>query len=336
MSSASTGKEKWQKLVLPYAEPDTGKSVWQLVNTLGPYVVLWAAMLWSVNVSYWLTLLLAIPTAGFMIRTFIIFHDCCHGSFFRSWRDNETLGTILGIVTLTPYYQWRHDHAVHHATAGNLDRRGVGDVPTWTVEEYLSAPRMQRIGYRLTRNPLFMFTIGSTLMFLVIHRLGHGNVGPRERRSVWVTNLALVGVILILGLVFSFKAVFLSALPVVVLASGTGVWLFYVQHQFEGVYWARKDQWSFLRAGLDGSSYYRLPRLLEWFSGNIGYHHIHHLGPKVPNYRLPQCHKDNPEFQIDPLTIAESARSLRLRLFDEATGQMVGFDALKGGQATPA
>jgi omega-6 fatty acid desaturase (delta-12 desaturase) len=324
----ATLKTEWPKLVAPFSEPDVKRSLWQLANTLIPYALLWVVLLWSVHVSYWLTLLLSVVTAGFMMRTFIIFHDCCHGSFFKTWRSNEITGVILGVLTLTPYYHWRHDHAVHHATAGNLDRRGVGDVPTWTIEEYRAASKGQRLGYRLVRNPLIMFTIGSTFMFLVIHRLGLGNLGKRELQNVWVTNIALLALVLAIGLVAGFGTLFAAALPVVVISSGLGVWLFYVQHQFEGVYWERKDKWSFLRAGLNGSSYYKLPAILGWFSGNIGYHHIHHLSPKIPNYKLSACHEANPAFQIDPLTIRESVKSLRLRLLDEANKRMVGYEAL--------
>jgi omega-6 fatty acid desaturase (delta-12 desaturase) len=328
---------KWQKLVAPYSEPDVRQSVWQVVNTLVPYFVMWGVMFWSLRVSYWLTLLLAIPTAGLMMRTFIIFHDCCHGSFFKSWKANETLGVILGVLTVTPYYHWRHDHAVHHASAGNLDRRGIGDVPTWTVEEYRNASWSQRAGYRFIRQPLIMFTIGSTVMFLVIHRLGRGVRDRQELANVWVTNFVLLAIAVGLSLAFGFKAMVMVVLPVFVIGSGLGVWLFYVQHQFEGVYWKRKDEWSFYKAGLAGSSYYKLPRVLNWFSGNIGYHHIHHLSPKIPNYKLPQCHEANPAFQVDPLTIPESLKSLHLRLLDEPSGQMVGFDFLKqGGAPTPA
>jgi omega-6 fatty acid desaturase (delta-12 desaturase) len=324
----ATLKTEWPKLVAPFSEPDVKRSLWQLANTLIPYALLWVVLLWSVHVSYWLTLLLSVVTAGFMMRTFIIFHDCCHGSFFKTWRSNEITGVILGVLTLTPYYHWRHDHAVHHATAGNLDRRGVGDVPTWTIEEYRAASKGQRLGYRLVRNPLIMFTIGSTFMFLVIHRLGLGNLGKRELQNVWVTNIALLALVVAIGLVAGFGTLFAAALPVVVISSGLGVWLFYVQHQFEGVYWERKDKWSFLRAGLNGSSYYKLPAILGWFSGNIGYHHIHHLSPKIPNYKLSACHEANPAFQIDPLTIRESVKSLRLRLLDEANKRMVGYEAL--------
>jgi omega-6 fatty acid desaturase (delta-12 desaturase) len=324
-----TLKTSWPRMVAPYAEPDLHRSLWQVANTLIPYALLWAAMLWSVHISYWLTLALAVVAAGFMMRIFIIFHDCCHGSFFKSWRANETLGAILGVLTITPYFHWRHDHAVHHATAGNLDRRGVGDVTTWTVEEYRAAPRLRRIGYRILRNPLFLFTVGSTFMFAVIHRLPLGNPGKREFRNIWFTNLAMLGIVVVLGLIAGFKAVFLVALPVIVFASSAGVWLFYVQHNFVGAYWERKDKWSFLQAGLAGSSFYQLPAVLSWFSGNIGYHHIHHLSPKIPNYRLPECHAANPDFQVDPLTIPESLKSLHIRLLDEANKQMVSFDALR-------
>ncbi len=323
----------WPKLVAPYSQPDARRSAWQVANTLIPYVLLWGALLWSVRVSYWLTLLIAVPTALFMMRAFILFHDCCHGSFFESWRANERLGALLGVVTLTPYYLWRHDHAVHHATAGNLDRRGVGDVTTWTVEEYLDAPRWKRIGYRLLRHPIFLLGIGAPFMFVVIHRLGVSDMGRKERQSVWLTNLALLVVIVSLGLLVGFGVLFAAALPVIVLSTSAGVWLFYVQHQFEDVYWARKERWSFLKAGLEGSSYYALPRILNWFSGSIGYHHIHHLSPKIPNYRLRECHENTPAFQVDPMTIPESLRSLHLRLVDEQNGQLVGFRGLKQREA---
>jgi omega-6 fatty acid desaturase (delta-12 desaturase) len=322
-------KASWPKMVNPYAEPDLRRSLWQIANTLIPYIVLWAVMLWSVHVSYWLTLALSVLAAGFMTRLFIIFHDCCHGSFFKSWKASETLGVVLGVLTLTPYYHWRHDHAVHHATAGNLDRRGVGDVTTWTVEEYRAAPRLYRIGYRILRNPLFLFTIGSTFMFTVIHRIPLGNPGKREFRNIWFTNIAIAVIVIALGLIAGFKTLFLVALPLIMLSTGAGVWLFYVQHNFEGAYWERKDKWSFLNAGLDGSSYYKLPAVLAWFTGNIGYHHIHHLSPKIPNYRLPECHMANPDLQVDPLTIPKSLKSLRIRLLDEANKRMVGFEAAR-------
>ena len=321
-------KSNWQKMILPYTVPSLRLSIWQILNTLVPYILLWVLMYWSLQISYWLTLLLAIPASGFLVRTFILFHDCCHGSFFKSRRANEILGFILGVLTLTPFDHWRHDHAVHHASAGNLDKRGVGDVYTMTIDEYLAAPRWKRLGYRIMRNPLFLFTIGSTFVFLFSHRLWAPRAGRPERLSVVYTDLALLLLITLLSMVFGLEQFFLIFLPVHILGSAVGVWMFYVQHQFEGVYWEHKDRWSFVRAGLLGSSFYKLPAVLQWFSGNIGFHHIHHLSPKIPNYFLPTCHKENPSFQIKPLTLLSSLKSTRLHLWDERSQQLVGFNVL--------
>ena len=319
----------WQKLVEPYAQSNLSKSVWQVINTLVPYFVLWAVMVWSLQVSYWLTLALSIPTAGFLMRTFILFHDCGHGSFFKSRRANDALGVILGVLTFTPYYHWRHEHAIHHATSGNLDRRGMGDVPTMTLQEYVAAPGWKRAGYRVLRYPLFLFSIGALSMFLLVHRFWAPGAGRRERLSVIYTNLALLALFVIMGAWIGFKEIVLVYLPIAVMSSATGVWMFYVQHQFEGVYWEHKSQWSFTRAGVQGSSFYKLPAILQWFTGSIGFHHIHHLSPRIPNYSLEKCHQENPALQIEPLTILGSLKSLRLRLWDETTGQLVGFDAVK-------
>jgi omega-6 fatty acid desaturase (delta-12 desaturase) len=328
-TSDDLDKLNWQKLVAPYARPDLRRSLWQVANSVLPFLALWAAMLWSLNLTYWLTLALTILTAGFMIRTFILFHDCCHGSFFQSRRANETLGAILGVLTLTPYQHWKHHHAIHHATAGNLDKRGVGDVKTMTLSEYLAAPRWKRIGYRIMRHPFWMLVFGAPLVFLVVHRFWASGSGRRERLSVIYTDLALLALFLILGGLFGFIEVILVQLPITMLGTAVGVWMFYVQHQFEGVYWERKDRWSFVRAGLQGSSYYRLPTVLQWFTGNIGFHHIHHLSSRIPNYFLEPCYKANPVFQIRPLTFLESLKSATLHLWDEAEGKLVGFEAAR-------
>jgi acyl-lipid omega-6 desaturase (Delta-12 desaturase) len=318
-----------KKLVAPYAQPDDRQSLWQLANTLLPFLAIWALMVWSLQVSYVLTLALAIPAAGFMMRTFIIFHDCCHGSFFKSRAGNEKLGAFLGVLMFTPYQHWKHAHAVHHATAGNLDKRGVGDVLTLTVEEYLKAPWWKRAAYRIMRNPIFMFTVGGFFMFTLVHRFWKPGSGKRERNSVIYTNIALAALILGLGWLVGFKEVFLVQTPILLAATSIGVWLFYVQHQFEGVYWERKDNWDFVKAGLHGSSFYKLPRLLQWFSGSIGFHHIHHLGPRIPNYKLEQCYRANPVFHVKPLTILSSFKCARLALWDEAAKCLVGFGDLK-------
>lgn len=322
-------KLSWQKMVAPYTKAESWRSLWQIANTLIPYFVLWGLMFWSVNISYWLTLLLAIPTAGFMIRSFIIFHDCGHGSFFNSRRGNEILGVFLGILNFTAFYAWRHDHARHHASAGNLDKRGVGDVMTLTVQEYREAPWWKRLAYRISRQPLVIFTVGATIVFAFAHRFPRPGSGRQERFSVYFTNLGVLAFALALIYFFGLKAYLVVQLPILVLACSAGVWLFYVQHQFESVYWERQEKWSFVRAALQGSSFYQLPGILQWFTGNIGFHHIHHLSPRIPNYFLPRCHKANPALQIKPLTLLSSLKCARLRLWDEANRRLVGFKAVK-------
>jgi acyl-lipid omega-6 desaturase (Delta-12 desaturase) len=319
----------WQKIVAKYQKPDTLRSWWQVANSLIPYFILWVLMLYSLRVSYWLTLLLAIPTAGFMIRTFIIFHDCGHGSFFKSRHLNDAMGIFTGLLTFTPYYRWRHDHAIHHATAGDLDRRGFGDVMTLTVDEYQSLSPWRKFAYRVVRQPLILFTIGAPGTFLIGHRFSTKTCGRQERYSVYWTNLALLLITILMSLTIGFKAFVLVQLPILVIGTSIGVWLFYVQHQFEGVYWERHNRWDYVSAALKGSSYYKLPRLLQWFTGNIGFHHIHHLSPRIPNYLLERCHKENPLFlQVKPITLLSSTRSLSLRLWDEQQKKMVGFSGI--------
>ncbi len=318
-----------REVLAGYQLPDLWRSIWQLANSIIPYFVLWYLMVLSLQVSYLLTLALAILAAGFMVRTFIIFHDCGHGSFFKSRRANDITGRITGLLTLTPYQHWRHDHAIHHATAGDLDRRGVGDVQTLTVQEYLALPDWKRFTYRVMRHPLVMFTVGSFLVFVLFHRFPRPNAGKRERWSVYWTNLALAG--LIAGLMYwiGWKAFLLIQIPIQLVASSVGVWLFYVQHNFDGAYWKRHEKWDFFQAGLYGSSFYQLPAVLQWFSGNIGFHHIHHLNARIPNYYLPKCYREHQVFHVRPLTLLTSLRSLNLRLWDEDTGRMVGFDVFR-------
>ncbi|MEW6287422.1 MAG: fatty acid desaturase [Chloroflexota bacterium] len=332
----STQKFKWQTLTARYAFPDTRRSIWQIVNTVIPFVVIWYLAYRSLAVGYWLTLLLAILAGGFMVRMFILFHDCCHGTFFKSQEANNKLGMILGVLVWTPFHEWKHNHAIHHATAGDLDRRGVGDVYTMTVEEYLAAPWHKKVGYRIMRNPLIMFTIGAFLVFTVFHRFWGPRAGKREKQSVIWTNLALAVVVGGLMALIGWKEFLLVEVPVLMVATSTGVWLFYVQHNFVSTYWERHANWDFFRAAMEGSSFYKLPKVLQWFTGNIGFHHIHHLSPKIPNYKLEQCYKDNPEFQVPPLTIRKSLKSLSLRLWDEKERMMVGWNALKKYKPQPA
>jgi omega-6 fatty acid desaturase (delta-12 desaturase) len=316
----------WQDILARFQRPAFGRSLWQLLNSLIPYCALWALMVWSLSVSYWLTLLLMLPAAGFLVRIFIIFHDCGHGSFFRSRRANDFWGTVAGILCFTPYSFWRYQHSVHHATSGDLDRRGSGDIWTLTVQEYLEASHWKRFAYRLARNPFVLFVLAPMWLFLFQQRVCLRNGGARERRSVHATNLALLAIAVMMSLTIGLKAYLLIQLPVMILAAAAGVWLFYVQHQFEGTYWERRGEWDYVTAALKGSSFYKLPKLLQWFSGNIGFHHIHHLSPSIPNYRLEECHKADPMFrQVKPVTLFSSLKCVHFRLWDEEGRRLVGF-----------
>ncbi|MBI5960744.1 MAG: fatty acid desaturase, partial [Chloroflexi bacterium] len=275
-----------------------------------------------------LTLFFAFGAGLFAVRIFIIFHDCGHGSFFKSKRANDLVGMFTGILTFTPYHAWRHSHAVHHATSGDLDRRGVGDVWTLTYEEYHSRPLWIRLLYRVYRNPFFVFLIAPTLDFVVLQRLPQANSAQKriEKNSVIITNLILLAVVVIMSLLIGFKAYVLVQLPIVALASSIGVWLFYVQHQYENTYWEWHENWDFVAAAFYGSSFYKLPKVLQWFTGNIGFHHIHHLSPRIPNYRLEACYKANPVLQqVEPLTLRTSLKSLFVRVWDENRHKMMGY-----------
>jgi acyl-lipid omega-6 desaturase (Delta-12 desaturase) len=319
-------RRTWKQAIAPYQAPELRSSVWQLASSVVPYLALWYVAYLLLSVSYWLTLAAAVLAAGFMVRVFIVFHDCGHGSFFGSRRANDVTGFITGVLTLTPYHDWRHEHALHHATAGDLERRGHGDVTTLTVEEYRRLPLRGRLAYRLYRNPLVMFGIGPLWVFLVQQRFPTRGSALRERLSVHLTNLALAALAAVLIATIGLKATLLVELPIIVIAGAAGVWLFYVQHQFEQVYWARGARRDFVAAALLGSSLYKLPRVLQWFTGNIGFHHIHHLSPRVPNYKLERCHREQPVFQaVNTLTLRSSLRTLRLRLYDEVAGKLVTF-----------
>jgi acyl-lipid omega-6 desaturase (Delta-12 desaturase) len=320
----------WKEIVAKYQQPALGRSIWQIVNTLVPYAVLWCLMYWSISVSYWLALPLAILAAGFLVRIFIIHHDCGHGSFFKSQKANDILGFITGVLTLTPYYHWRWEHSVHHATSGDLDERGLGDIWTLTVQEYLESSRWRRFAYRLARNPVVLFGIAPLFMFLIWQRIPKSHASKRERHSVYWTNLAVLGMVAAFSAVFGLKAYLLLQLTVTGVAGTAGVWLFYVQHQFEGVYWERSDNWDYLTASLKGSSFYKLPKVLQWFSGNIGFHHVHHLSARIPNYNLERCHKSEPLFQaVKPVTLFGSLKSFTFRLWDEQHHKLVGYGYLR-------
>jgi omega-6 fatty acid desaturase (delta-12 desaturase) len=329
----------WMKIVAKYQQPSPWRATWQIVNSLVPYAALWYLIYLSLAVSWWIALPLAILAGGFLVRLFIIHHDCGHGSFFKSRKANDIWGFITGVLTFTPYQLWRWEHAIHHSASGDLDRRGLGSVWTMTVQEYLAASRWKRISYRLTRNPFVLFVIAPFFLFAIRQRFSTKGAHRRERLSVYWTNLAILGMVVGLSLVFGLKAYLLIQLTMAMVAGAAGVWLFYVQHQFEGVYWQRHEKWDYLAAALHGSSFYKLPKILQWFSGNIGYHHIHHLSPRIPNYNLERCHKAEPLFQtVPPVTLFSSLKSLTFRLWDEEGHRLVGFSHLEnsGRKASPS
>ena len=319
---------EWVDIVKPYTVPSAWKSTWQMINSLLPFFAIWVLMVYSVRISYLLTLPLAFLNALFLMRIFIIQHDCGHNSFFKSTKLNNFVGTLLGIITLTPYYHWRKMHAKHHAGSGDLEFRGFGDIDTLTVEEYKALDWKRKLYYRFYRNPIVMFILGPMLVFTVMHRLPlqleKGET--RERESVYATNTALLIIFLILGKYIGFAETIMLWLPLTAFSSIVGVYLFYVQHQFEDTYWRWHNEWDYADAALQGSSYFKLPKVLQWFSGNIGFHHVHHLSPKIPNYNLERAHKENPIFQkAQTITLGTSFKTIFLHLWDEKTRKLISW-----------
>ena len=321
----------FNRMLAPYQGPVTRRSVLQLLSSAVPLLALWYAALRSLEVSYGLTLLFALPAAGFVMRLFMIQHDCGHGSFFASRRARDWTGFVIGVLTLTPYQYWRKTHAYHHAHSGDLDFRGFGDIDTLTVREYEALPRKRRLAYRLYRHPLVLFLIGPAFQFLVKHRYPWDI--PRDWRqawrSVWWTNLALVVVVVAMSAVVGLGPFLLVQVPITLFSCAIGVVLFYVQHQFENTYWHRHEDWDFYDAALEGSSHLVLPRPLQWITANIGLHHVHHLSSRIPNYRLEDAMRDNAELQgVTRITLRDAARLVRLTLWDEASERLVTFREL--------
>ena len=320
----------WREIVLKYQQPSVWRASWQILNTVIPYAGVWALMYFCLAVSWWLVVPLAILAGGLLVRVFIIFHDCVHGSFFKSRGANDLVGFLAGILTFTPYYHWRWEHNIHHSSAGDLDKRGTGDVWTMTVQEYLESSRWKKFAYRLSRNPIILFVIAPLFLFLIRQRFPSAKANKRERHSVYAMNAAILSMAVALALVFGIKAYLLIQLIILMIAGGAGVWMFYVQHQFEDVYWERGEEWSYEAAALQGSSFYKLPRILQWFSGNIGFHHIHHLSPRIPNYNLEKCHQADPLFQaVKPITLFSSLKSITFRLWDEKNKKLIGYRQLR-------
>lgn len=327
-SAPASARPDYKQLLSPYRGSSNVRSLWQLTTTLLGFVLLWALMWVSLHYSLWLTLLLSLPTAGLLVRLFVLQHDCGHGSFFNSRWANNLVGRALSVLTLTPYQRWRNGHAVHHATSGDLDRRGLGDIHMLTVAEYLRLSRWRRFVYRLHRHPLVLFGLGPVLYFVVYQRFAFFEPDPwkSERASVHWTNLSLVLFFAALGSLVGWVPLLWVHVPVVVLGSSAGAWLFYVQHHFEAAYWKRNEHWDYFDAGLEGSSYYVLPGVLQWFTANIALHHIHHLDSQIPNYRLRACFNEIPLLQrVHRITIWQSFSCASLKLWDEVEQRMVGF-----------
>jgi omega-6 fatty acid desaturase (delta-12 desaturase) len=323
-----------RKQVAPYEKADMWHSVRQLLNTLLPFVVLWFLAYKSLSVSYALTFPITVLAAGFLVRVFIIFHDCCHYSFFKSRRANKILGTITGVLTLFPYNQWQHSHSVHHATSGNLDKRGVGDIWMMTVDEYIAASFWTRVAYRLYRNPLVMFGLGPTYIFLITNRFNRKGARWNERLNTYITNILIAGIVALLCWAIGWQAFLLVQGPIFLISGAAGIWLFYVQHTFEDSYFEEDENWEYVKAAVEGSSFYKLPKILQWLTGNIGYHHVHHLSPRVPNYKLEAAHNHTEPLQNVPtITLMTSLQSLKFRLWDENTKQFMTFKDIKAMQS---
>jgi len=318
--------EDFSKNINKYQSPSLRKSIWQITDTFIPYIGLWIAIVFSLSVSLWLTAFLIFLASGFLVRLFIIFHDCGHGSFFKSKTANETVGKLFGILAFTPYYKWHNQHMRHHANVGNLDKRGEGDVWTLTKREYQASSRWGKLKYRVYRNPLVMFGIGSVYIFLIQNRLTSKTMTQKEKINIYFTNAALLLLCIVMSTAIGFVNFLVIQLLILYISAIGGLYLFYMQHQFEDVTWFRTDNWNYRTVALKGSSFVKFPKLLQWFSGNIGFHHIHHLNSRIPNYNLSRCYRENRVFRdIKPVTFFKSFRALRLRLWDEQLQRLVSF-----------
>jgi len=325
----NSSKPDWMTIISRYNKPNALKSWWQVINSMGPYIILWILMIKSIEISYWLTLLLSVFAAGFMVRIFIIFHDCGHGSFFKSKLLNRIVGIVTGLIVFTPYNKWHHEHKIHHQTVGNLDKRGVGDVMTLTVDEYQKLSKWKKLYYRIYRNPVVLFGIAPIIIFTIAQRFPKKYMNTTERLYVHLSSLVLAAAVFALILLIGWKTFLLVQIPILYIATAHGVWLFYVQHQFRDVLWAKAEDWDYMNTALKGSSMFKLPFLLNWFTGNIGYHHIHHLSPMIPNYNLKKCHRENAIFQqVKPITFWTAFESALLKLYDEKSGRLVKFSEI--------
>lgn len=325
-------RKEWNESLKKYARADHRKVTIQLLNTVLPYMVLLGAIFYmaSIGVSFLILGPLSIVAAGFMVRIFIFFHDCTHQSFVASSRANDIIGKILGVLVFTAYEPWKKEHSIHHSSVGNLDRRGVGDIWTLTIEEYESASKFKRFIYRLFRQPAFLFTVAPVFLFIVLQRIPKGDAGKKERKNIFLTNLVLLTYGGFMSFIFGWQAFVLYQVLVVAVAASAGVWLFYVQHQFEEVYWESGHEWDLVEAALKGSTFYKLPIVFEWVSGYIGYHHIHHLNARIPNYNLKECYNDIHALQsIKTVTLMESFKLAALEFYDEKRKVLITYKQYK-------
>ena len=324
-----TDAEKTKKLrkdVALFAKSETRKSIIQIVNTLGPLLIAWTLGFYLLQFSPWLTDACSVIAAGFVIRTFIIFHDCIHGSFFKSKKANDRVGFVTGVLTSFPYEKWKREHTIHHATSSNLDKRGIGDIDMLTVEEYMEKSKLGRLGYRLYRNPLVMFGLGPLFMVLILNRINRSDAKKKERINTHVTTLTMVVILGALVWLTSWQAVLLVYGVTLFIAGSLGIWLFYIQHTYEDSYFEYDTEWDYVKAAVEGSSYYKLPKLLQWVTGNIGFHHVHHLAPRVPNYHLEAAHESIPPLQqATTITLTTSLESIRYKLYDPERKKFVTF-----------
>lgn len=326
-------KEKTRRLhkdVAPFAKSDKKKSIIQLMNTIPPLLLFWYAAYEGLKISVWLMIPFAVVAAGFVVRTFIIFHDCTHGSFFRGKKANDFIGTITGVLTLFAYEKWKREHAIHHASSSNLDKRGVGDIWVMTIDEYVAASKWQRLGYRLYRNPLVMFVLGPLYLVLITSRFNRKDARRKERNNTYLTNLILVALYTGLILLIGWQSFVIVHGTVMFVAGALGIWLFYIQHTFEDSYFEEESEWDYVKAAVEGSSYYKLPRVLQWVTGNIGFHHVHHLSPRVPNYNLEEAHNSTPPLHMaTTITLKSSLASLKYKLYAPEMKNFVTFGEVK-------
>ena len=329
MTTMMTNAEKTKKLrkdVAPFAKSEMRKSIMQIVNTITPLLVAWTLGFYLLQFSPWLTVVCSVVAAGFVVRTFIIFHDCTHGSFFKSKKANDRVGFVAGVLTSFPYEKWKREHTIHHATSSNLDKRGIGDIDMLTVEEYMEKSKLGRFGYRLYRNPIVMFGLGPLYMVLVLNRFNRSDAKKKERINTHLTTFTMAAILGTLIWLTSWQAVLLVYGVTLFIAGSLGIWLFYIQHTYEDSYFEYNTEWDYVKAAVEGSSYYKLPKLLQWITGNIGFHHVHHLAPRVPNYHLEAAHESIPPLQkATTITLTTSLESIRYKLYDTENKKFVTF-----------